>query len=131
MESELDVYPWTGNNDLVQFVTSDRLCLGGGAIVINGGDIGINSNNYPALDPQASDGNTFGLTMDSDFITGLSGPCTTFNNPCLTKVGAKDGMFEIANLEVWTFTPCMNEEEAEKLEFKKMFFEDLMKGNLG
>jgi len=116
LESELDVFPWTGNNDMVQLVKSGNLILGGGEIDIE------------VLPPSpkgwsiAARNLGFGLSLDSDLLNGSSSPCDTFGNPSLAQ-NSEDGIFEIANLEVWTLTPSNNEENAEKIEHSAFFLE--------
>ena len=51
----------------------------------------------------------------------LSEPCETFDDPRLAQVFT-DGMFEVANIEVWTLTPCVTLEDAKKLEARKLLF---------
>jgi len=104
LESELDVYPWTGKNYMVQVCQHNRIGVGGGAT----------TDDMDGL---------FGLALEDDLLTGASGPCATFNNPSLA-VSNPNGLFEVANLEVWTLTPCATEAEAEKLDFHKLFFSD-------
>mmetsp|Transcript_24825 Transcript_24825/g.36423 ORF Transcript_24825/g.36423 Transcript_24825/m.36423 type:complete len:210 (-) Transcript_24825:217-846(-) len=110
IESEIDVFPWTGMNEMVQSCTNRQIALGGGALeskeVIDGAQ------------PRQDIGG-FGLTLDADLLRGTSRPCATFANECLSKKG-RNG-FEVANVEVWAFTPCFSVEEAEKMEMTRLF----------
>jgi len=106
MESKLDVYSWSGENYMIQLCHHDQLAVGGGEV----GNCGAN----------------FGLAFDSDLHLGTTGDCSTFNNPPLAQTD-KDGIFEVLNLEAWTFSPCETLEAAEKLEFGNLFFEDALK----
>lgn len=45
-------------------------------------------------------GGNFALRLDSDLLTGTSGPCDTFGNLCL----AHNQEFEVKNVELWGFT---------------------------
>jgi hypothetical protein len=63
----------------------------------------------------------FGLALQSDLLQGSSSPCITFGSPSLSKAHPDGSLFEIMNVELWTTTPCMTEEEAEKLELGKLF----------
>lgn len=65
----------------------------------------------------------FGLAIKGDLQVGTSGPCATFRNPCLSSHSGKSEVFQIFNLEVWAFTPCINVEEAEKMENARTFCE--------
>lgn len=108
LESEIDVYPWLGNNYMVQFCDSERIAVGGGDIDSNGEaeSSGVLSG--------------FGLSVDRNLLSGTTSPCATFGNPSLC--GENDGgVFDVANLEIWTFTPCSSEKAAEKLELGKLF----------
>jgi len=101
---------------MVQLVKSGNLILGGGEIDIE------------VLPPSpkgwsiAARNLGFGLSLDSDLLNGSSSPCDTFGNPSLAQ-NSEDGIFEIANLEVWTLTPSNNEENAEKIEHSAFFLE--------
>jgi len=119
LESELDVYPATGANDYYQLCTSDKIAIGGGGMMDSEH---INEDDEMAY---SSVGGGFGFSIDYDLLTGSSSPCTTFNNPCLCnrKAGAAGDVFQIANLEVWTLTPCSTLKEAEKLELGKLFLQ--------
>eukprot|EP00957_Ditylum_brightwellii_P015240 1148246-Ditylum_brightwellii.AAC.1 len=54
---------------------------------------------------------------------GVSGRCATFDSPCLSNI-AKDGTFEIVNVEAWTMTPVDAHHEAERLEMARHFVFD-------
>ncbi|KAL3822905.1 hypothetical protein ACHAXA_010688 [Cyclostephanos tholiformis] len=123
LESELDVFHWSGLNDLVQYCSHDMIAIGGGALPED------NSDNKPdeqrELPPQnpaftkANEGG-FGLAIDSDLLRGTSSSCATFQSPPLSKAHP-NGPFEILNMEVWTLTPCINIREAENLEMRTLF----------
>jgi hypothetical protein len=48
----------------------------------------------------------FGRAIESDLLRGSTSPCATFDRPYLSLHGE---IFDIVNLEIWTFTPCYNE----------------------
>lgn len=132
LESELDVFYWTGKNQLVQLCTHDMLAVGGGAFhSFNGGRQNSVSSEARDLPPQSDeadsnnkvDGGGFGLAIDADLLRGTSSHCATFNSPPLSREHSDGSPFEIVNLEVWTMTPCMNVEDAEQLEMRKLFLE--------
>lgn len=103
VESEIEVFPWTGSNYMIQFCDDKRIAIGSGtALATNGG---------------------FGLCIDDQVLHGTSSYCSTFNNPPLSKEHQDGSPFEIVNLEVWTLTPSMSVEEAEKIEFGRLFLE--------
>lgn len=111
MESELDVYPWSGGNDCVQLCTHDMLAVGGGST----------SDEKKNDDGESTTEYGFGLAIDKELLYGTSSSCATFSSPPLS-IEHKDGSpFEIVNLEVWALTPCDTLEEAQKLELGQLF----------
>jgi hypothetical protein len=130
LESELDVFYWTGKNDLVQLCTHDMIAVGGGAFQSfnEGRNSSSSSDEERDLPPQneefiKADKGGFGLAIDSELLRGTSSPCATFNSPPLAKMHPDGSPFEIVNLEVWTLTPFNNVADAESFEMKKLFLE--------
>jgi len=111
MESELDVYPWMGENNCVQLCTHDKIAIGGGTMSQEKKDEHA-SVSEPAYG--------FGLAVDQDLHFGTSSHCATFGSPPLCKLSPSDP-FEIINLELWTLTPCADLEDAERLELGMLF----------
>ena len=124
MESEIDVFPYTGENKYIQLCTHDRLAVGGGTYdeTEKKQEEGSHGNDYAAI-PVKDHEWGFGLSLSSDLLTGTSSPCITFGSPSLSNVHSDGSMFEIVNLELWTLTPCLTTEEAEKMELAKLFLE--------
>lgn len=127
LESELDVYYWTGINELVQYCTTDMIAIGGGAlsddgIVPSATDEERESPEKSPSFPSTAQGG-FGLAIDSDLFRATSSACATFQNPPLSQIHADGSPFEILNLEVWTLTPTHNVESAEKMEMKSLFLD--------
>jgi hypothetical protein len=117
MESEVDVYPFTGENDEIQFCMYDRLVVGG-------------TGKIPTSDRLVRDGTLvnkhewgFGLYIEGDLLYGTSSPCVTFSSPSLSKIHSDGSSFEIVNLELWMLTPCASERDAERLVLQKLFLE--------
>lgn len=130
LESELDVFYWTGRNNLVQYCTQDMIAVGGGLLQDDVRDddaaCGDEERDLPPQDNQAfskADKGGFGLAIDSELLRGTSSSCATFQSPPLSKSHANGSPFEILNIEVWTMTPCGNVAEAENLEMKTLFLE--------
>ena len=71
--SNFRVFGTTGKNNFYQLANEDSVAMGGG------GD--------------------FALFLDDDLTSGTSGPCKTFNSPCLAS--AED--FDCKHVEVWGF----------------------------
>lgn len=105
LESEVDFFPWTGSNYLVQYCSKERLALGGGDSrkVSNGG---------------------FAVAIESTMLYGTSTQSGTFDNPPLSKVHTNGTPFEIVNMEIWSMTPANTETEAERLEMATLFLEE-------
>lgn len=109
MESELDVYPWTGENNCVQLCTHDKIAIGGGTA---------------SSETKDETAYGFGLAIDRDLLRATSSHCATFGSPPLSKSHPNGEPFEIVNMEVWTLTPCAALEEAEKLELGMLFLQN-------
>lgn len=107
LESDVDFFPWTGSNYLVQYCSKERLALGGGNSrkVSNGG---------------------FAVAIESTMLYGTSVQSGTFDNPPLSKVHQDGTPFEIVNMEIWSMTPTNSEAEAERLEMATLFLEEHM-----
>mmetsp|Transcript_2858 Transcript_2858/g.5351 ORF Transcript_2858/g.5351 Transcript_2858/m.5351 type:complete len:1091 (+) Transcript_2858:104-3376(+) len=103
LESDIEVFAWTGANYLTQLCTDDKIALGGGSA--NGEEGG------------------FGLIIEANLLIGQTNRCATFGNPPLSNEHQDGSSFEIVNLEIWTMTPCNTEEDALKLELGKLFLE--------
>ncbi|KAL7472298.1 hypothetical protein ACHAXS_012638 [Conticribra weissflogii] len=106
LESELDVFFWTGKNDMIQYCTHDMIAIGGGTF--DDGSINKTSSNDEERDlpPQdkpnpifsGSDKGGFGLAIDSELLRGTSSSCATFQSPPLSKAHANGSPFEIYGL---------------------------------
>lgn len=125
LESDILVYPFSGLNNYIQLCTSNSLAVGGGVLDISSKNQMDESSekeeeNNKSESHQRNFG--FGIMIDSDLSNGSSSPCATFRSPCLLNDSLEKNngdVFDILNLEVWTFTPCFNIEEAENMEYKK------------
>jgi hypothetical protein len=115
LESEIDVYPFTRENKYIQLCTHDRIAVGGGTPKSEEKKI-----NDPPIKTQEHEWG-FGLAIQGDLLEGTSSPCVTFGSPSLSNVHSDGSLFEIVNLELWTFTPCATTEDAERLELGKLF----------
>jgi hypothetical protein len=114
--SEMEVYPFTGHDDMVQMCT-------GSAIAVGGGDWGRDGSPYKG-EPKG-----IGFLLDGDLGGGETSSCATFASPRLCQRTETGTEFEIQNVEVWTITPCSTIDEAQSLELRKMFVEEnRMKG---
>jgi len=98
----IDVYPWTGNNELCQLFADDKIACGGGVVGTH------------------SDG--FGILLQGDLLSGSSSPCVTYGNPHLC--GDGENQFEVANIEIWGLTPYMFVADAERSENTLRFIKE-------
>lgn len=80
--SDINVFKWTGKNDMVQVVDHDNhlIAMGGGGK--EGG---------------------FGLCIEDDFTRGSTNECDTFKNKRLTLDQRE--FFDILDVEIWGFLP--------------------------
>jgi TLD len=132
MESEIDVYPYTGVNSCIQLCTSDKIAVGGGTHELSASSLKSRKSEGSSFDTVSHDEKRdefkdhewgFGLTIESDFLHGTTSPCLTFGSPPLSSEHPSGSLFEIMNLELWTLTPCSTLEDADKLELSKLFLE--------
>jgi hypothetical protein len=102
----IDVYPWTGNNDLCQLVADDKIACGGGVV--------------------GNHGDGFGILLNKDLQSGSSSPCATYENPslCGSSSGSDENRFEVANIEIWSLIPYMFVADAERSEQALQFIKD-------
>jgi len=124
LESEIDVYPFTGENRYIQLCTHDRIAVGGGTPAEKKEEDEVvkrEGSTRNLLDLVKPHEWGFGLAISADLLTGTSSPCVTFGSPSLCASHSDGSVFEIVNLELWTLTPCRTEAEAEKLELGKLF----------
>jgi hypothetical protein len=131
MESEIDVYFYSNENDMIQLCNDEILAVGGGELEITeavatakSSDEEVHHEDDHTLTKGRSQRFGFGLSVDKFMRRGSSSPCATYRNPCLVDGGPNGKAFEIVNLEVWTLTPCMTVDVAEKLEMTNFFIHE-------
>jgi hypothetical protein len=107
-EREIEVYPCTENDDLIQYCTGKTIAVGGGEWQHNSC-------------PYSNGGQGIGLVIDGDLAGGETNSCATFANPQLARHASSSNEFVISNLEVWSLTPCTNVEDATKMEMRDFF----------
>ncbi|CAB9498926.1 TLDc [Seminavis robusta] len=125
LESEIDVYASSGLNDLFQVCDEHRLAIGGGKLTPDGEEpSGDNGHGIKLDDLKAGESYGFGIALDDDLLSGTTSPCGTFRNPCLIDPMSKGEVFDVANIEVWTYTPCADVQAAERMEMTRYFLEE-------
>jgi len=108
---QMEIYPYTGMDNQVQYSTDRALAVGGG--------------DWSEQEcPYSGEPRGIGLRVDQHLAVGETNSCATFANPRLCDHAKTNNEFEIANMEVWTMTPCVSLEEAKKLELHKLFVEE-------
>eukprot|EP00529_Nitzschia_sp_RCC80_P003232 CAMPEP_0113446392 /NCGR_PEP_ID=MMETSP0014_2-20120614/3681_1 /TAXON_ID=2857 /ORGANISM="Nitzschia sp." /LENGTH=1120 /DNA_ID=CAMNT_0000337479 /DNA_START=39 /DNA_END=3401 /DNA_ORIENTATION=+ /assembly_acc=CAM_ASM_000159 len=118
-EREMEVFPYTGYDDMVQYCTTKTIAVGGGDWL-------------PSDAPSPFDSPSgIGFMIDGDLAGGETNSCSTFANPRLAKhLTAASSEFTIRNLEVWTMTSCGTVSEAIRLEENQRLIEDQHSGRL-
>lgn len=115
LESEIDVYMCTHKKELIQVCRHDQLAVGG-------------DERFESQDVDL-DQSGFAFSLESDLLIGTSSPCKSFTSPALVGTGERSQVFDVAGLEVWSFTPCFDVAAAQKLEMTKFFIESTMRSS--
>lgn len=103
-ETGIDIYPYAGDNEMIQICNKDKIAVGGGSPEKQI-EYGIKRQDYG-----------YGLFIDENMTNGSSSPCLTFRSPSLSAKHSDGSLFEVCNIELWCLTPCAKVEEAEQLE---------------
>jgi len=110
LESEIEVFGYSGQNDMIQSCRHDFIAVGGGSLKEKKEDDNVQMS--------------FAIALDDELLKGTTSPCATFYSPCLIDPKNKSGdVFEVVNMEAWGFSPCSSEEDAQKNELRLMFAE--------
>lgn len=108
-DNEMEVYPYTGNDELIQYCTRKTIAIGGG------------SWSGRSSSPYRREPTGIGLMLDGDLMGGETNACATFNNPRLGERLTNGNEFDVRNLEVWTMTPSTSIDDAERFEMYRFF----------
>ena len=78
MESEVDVYPWTGENEMIQVCTTDRIAVGGGSLNVTDSNPNkkskhdvmnnVGDDDNTAVEKGASGDGGFGFALEADLL---------------------------------------------------------------
>ena len=109
LESEVDIFMCTNKKELVQVCRHAQLAVGGDE-VLESKEVDL-------------DHSGFAFSLESDLLLGTTSPCKSFTSPALVGEGKTSEVFDVAGLEVWSFTPCFDVPSAQKLEMTKYFIE--------
>jgi hypothetical protein len=124
------VYPIRDSSSMIQLCTCDTIAVGGGAGALPPGTATTNTSccavdhNHKGTTSPSDHEWGYGLCIESDMLHGSTSPCHTFYSPSLSSQHADGSRFDIINLELWTLTPCITVQEAERLEFVKRFLQE-------
>jgi hypothetical protein len=118
-EGDIEVFRFAGQNSNIQLCNTDRLAVGGGSP----DDASVLSENLSHVNFTEWG---FGLAFGEDLQQGTSSPCITFESPALSTIHQDGSRFEVANLEIWTLTPCSNLADAKWMETGKAMIERCM-----
>jgi hypothetical protein len=106
-DNVIEIYPYTGTDQLIQYCTHHALAVGGGT------DWSLTPEGCPYSDEPAG----IGFLLDGDLMGGESSSCLTFANPRLgNRLPNGGNEFDIQCLEVWSLTPCSTSQEAQERE---------------
>ena len=120
MESKIDVFPFTGKNNMVQLCTNECMALGHGELLDE--SIGHGSEGDEKVEKTLPDDSYgFAIKLDKSMETGSTSSSETFGNPCLIQRESRGEVFEVANVELWSMTPYETVEEADHAEMKALF----------
>ncbi|GKY99751.1 hypothetical protein MPSEU_000929000 [Mayamaea pseudoterrestris] len=105
-ESEIQVYPYRPGNVSLQKCCKSGIMMGQGELL-----------------PAIAEGDHYGfaLYLDPSLHNGTTGTSETFGNPCLVSPEMRGSTFEVSNIEVWTLTPHVTVQDAERAELSTMF----------
>ena len=112
LESEIDVFIYTGESDYVQVCRKNGIAVGGDD----------NVEALASLDDEVRPG--FAFALDENLLYGTTSSTTTFKNPPLVGNSSDTSVFQVSGLEVWTFTPCMDEASAKQMEMTRFITQE-------
>lgn len=110
-DNEMEVYPYTGHDEQIQYCTERTMAVGGGEWSMTNGIV--------EGSPHVNEPTGIAFMVDGDLMGGETNSSATFANPrlCGNETGGSE--FDIAALEVWTLTPSQSILDAQRLEGKR------------
>jgi hypothetical protein len=139
LEGEIDVFFLLGKGQKVQCSTHDLIGVGEGDYNSQEFDEHQEDDEEDAAQLEKSEpvvelahGTNYGfaIALSDDLLSGTTSQCSSFKNPCLTNPTSNGESFDVLNVEVWTFTPCMTVDTAEKLEMTQFFVQESIRSNM-
>jgi hypothetical protein len=123
METEIDVYAYSGLNTFIQHCSHDKIGIGGGDLNNYMSEVVLDATEVD-MDLYRVESIGFGIVINDDLARGSTSPCATFRNPDLMHSSRQSSTFTIANMEVWTLTPSWDENSAQRLEMVKYYADE-------
>lgn len=122
LESDVEVFKWTGENRNIQMSGPKMIAVGGGEPdkVTERRLLSGRPGAAPAASSEKNVWADFGFALNADLSGGTTGRCVTFGSTSGLSRNGK-GTFDVSNVEVWTLTPMGDVEQAEKLEMGRQF----------
>mmetsp|Transcript_57104 Transcript_57104/g.139156 ORF Transcript_57104/g.139156 Transcript_57104/m.139156 type:complete len:831 (-) Transcript_57104:57-2549(-) len=124
MESKIDVFPFTGRNNVVQVCTMAGISLGSG-------ELGTDDDQNQGTTDEKSDGadlNSDGslhfgnaIHLEKFLDCGTTSSSETFNSPPLISRENRAEKFDVVNIELWSMTPHETVQDADKAEMQSLF----------
>ena len=128
MESKMDIFPFTSQNNKVQSSTTTGIALGYGEVLIEEEKMmEVKQNDIDETKKSvANNTNHYGhaIKLDKSMTSGSTSSSETFGSPCLIERESRGKIFEVANVELWSLTPHDTVEEADQAEMKILFLEE-------
>ena len=145
MESKMDIFPFTSQNDKVQSCTTCGIALGFGEVqeeqtttkkqLKHHNDDNDNNNHVAGTMKSSKHNNSkknnisnkhygHAIQLDKSMTCGSTSSSETFGSPCLIERESRGKIFEIANVELWALTPHEKIKEANHAEMELLFLEE-------
>jgi hypothetical protein len=132
MESKMDVFPFTSQNNYVQSCTTSGIALGYGEIEeeekrnSEGCDTDDADDSGGGVQDETGSTSHYGhaIKLDKSMATGSTSSSETFGSPCLIERESRGKQFEVANVELWTMTPHDSVGDADQAEMRALFLEE-------
>uniref|UniRef100_A0A7S4EQB8 Oxidation resistance protein 1 n=1 Tax=Pseudo-nitzschia australis TaxID=44445 RepID=A0A7S4EQB8_9STRA len=141
MESKMDVFPFTSQNNMVQSCTKSGIALGHGEIKEEvkteegeeDEEPNLAGDDTKSTNPAANrltDHYGHAIKLDRSMATGSTSSSETFGSPCMIERESRGKQFQVANVELWTMTPHESVEDADQAEMRALFLEENRDKNL-
>mmetsp|Transcript_133991 Transcript_133991/g.387804 ORF Transcript_133991/g.387804 Transcript_133991/m.387804 type:complete len:576 (-) Transcript_133991:704-2431(-) len=109
LESQIDIFPFAGQNAQVQRCSEEGLVMGEGEV-----------------EELSEEGEHYGhaIRLAPSMEEAWTSTCETFRSPCLVPTDRRGEHVDIANVELWALTPHTSVESAITAEMKELFLSE-------